>query len=139
MLVHVATTKLGMTYPTDDILNTGSLGHLNGTGAATSKSTNHNDSRLATSLGDTLVQGLLDIHDESILIGVGLDGGEGLARVGELPGPVLESKSSARKTSVETEGCDSATGLVGQELEVEKSTAATGETAECLLPATLVL
>lgn len=56
-----------------------------------------------------------------------------------MPGPVLDRESRASITSRETESSNTATRLVGKELQVQQETLTTVPAAQDILPATLLL
>ena len=56
-----------------------------------------------------------------------------------MPGPVLDGESRASITSRETESSNTATRLVGKELQVQQETLTTVPAAQVILPATLLL
>lgn len=92
-------------------------------------------SNLLTSL-DALLHGL----NEQVLVGVRDLTGERLALgVSQLPSPVLDCKSGASITSRETESSNTATRLVGKELQVQQEALTTIPAAQDILPATLLL
>lgn len=92
-------------------------------------------SNLLTSL-DALLHGL----NEEVLVGVrDLTGKRLTLGVGQLPGPVLDGESRASITSRETESSNTATRLVGKELQVQQETLTTVPAAQDILPATLLL
>jgi hypothetical protein len=59
--------------------------------------------------------------------------------VRQLPSPVLDGQCGTRITSRISEGSDSPSGIVREELKIEKSTTTTGPAAQNLLPTTLLL
>lgn len=92
------------------------------------------------SLGLALLDGLLDVLNEEVLVLIARDTGKRLVlAVLELPCPGKESEGSASETSVVAECCNTASVLVLEELKVEKSSLALGETAEDGVPTALVL
>ena len=92
-------------------------------------------SNLLTSL-DALLHGL----NEEVLVGVRRLAGKRLTLgVSQLPGPVLDGESRASITSRETESSNTATRLVGKELQVQQETLTTVPAAQDILPATLLL
>ncbi len=92
-------------------------------------------SNLLTGL-DALLHGL----NEEVLVGVGdLTGKRLTLGVSQLPGPVLDGESRASITGRETERSNTATGLVGKELQVQQETLTTVPAAQDILPATLLL
>lgn len=92
-------------------------------------------SNLLTSL-DALLHGL----NEEVLVGVrDLTGKRLTLGVGQLPGPVLDGESRASITSRETESSNTATRLVGKELQVQQEALTTVPAAQDILPATLLL
>jgi hypothetical protein len=92
-------------------------------------------SNLLTSL-DAFLHGL----NEQVLVGVrGLTGKRLTLGVSQLPGPVLDRESRASITSRETESSNTATRLVGKELQVQQETLTTVPAAQDILPATLLL
>lgn len=126
--------------PVENVLvgDAGLLESADGTGAATATGTDDNHAGQTAGLRNTLLDSLLDVGDQSILVGVALNAGEGLAVV-ELPSPHLEGKSGTGETGVEAEGSNTATVLVNQELEVKKSAATAGESGKNVLPTGLLL
>lgn len=92
-------------------------------------------SNLLTGL-DALLHGL----NEEVLVGVrDLTGKRLTLGVSQLPGPVLDGESRASITSRETESSNTATRLVGKELQVQQETLTTVPAAQDILPATLLL
>lgn len=92
-------------------------------------------SNLLTGL-DALLHGL----NEEVLVGVrDLTEKRLTLGVSQLPGPVLDGESRASITSRETERSNTATGLVGKELQVQQETLTTVPAAQDILPATLLL
>lgn len=57
----------------------------------------------------------------------------------ELPCPCLECERCTGKSSVVSEGCDTAALVIGEEFEIEEGSAATRESREDLLPSALLL
>jgi hypothetical protein len=88
----------------------------------------------------TSLNALLHGSNEEVLVGIRNLTGEGLTLgVSQLPGPVLDSQSRASIASGETEGSNTATRLVGEELQVQQETLTTRPAAQNILPATLLL
>ena len=126
--------------PLDDVFETGADAEVDGTTAATTESTDDENARVVAGLCLALLDGLLHIIDEEVLVLIARDTGKRLVlAVLELPGPGKESEGSASKASVVAECCNTASVLVLEELKVEKSSLALGETAEDGVPTALVL
>ena len=126
--------------PLDDVLETSANAEVDGTTAATTKSTDDEDARVVASLCLALLDGLLHIIDEQVLVLVARDTGERLVlAVLELPGPGKESERGAGEASVVAECCNTASGLVLEEFKVKESSLALGKAAEDGVPSTLVL
>lgn len=107
--------------------------------AAAAESTDDDYTRQAACLGLTGLQRQLDIIDETFSGRIEVfNSGEELSRA-QLPGPDAKSKRGAGKSSFIAEGRDTPTSVINEELEVQKSTTAAGESREDLLPATLLL
>ena len=77
--------------------------------------------------------------NERLLIREWLDCTKFLARVVELVGPYFKSKCCSSKSSMVSEGCDTASSLVLQELEIEKGSTSAGESAKDSFPSLLIL
>lgn len=126
--------------PVENVLigDAGLLESADGTGAASATGTNDDHAGKTAGRLNTLLDSLLDVGNQSILVGVALDAGEGLAVV-ELPSPHLEGKGGTGETSMEAESSHTATVLINQELEVKKSAATAGESGKNVLPTGLLL
>ena len=124
----------------DDVFETGTNTEVDGATTATTESTNDEDARVVASLGLALLDGLLDVLNEEVLVLIARDTGKRLVlAVLELPGPREESEGGTSEASVVAECCNTASVLVLEELKVEKSSLALGETAEDGVPTALVL
>lgn len=126
--------------PLNDVFKTSADAKVNGTTAATTKSTNDEDARVVASLRLALLNSLLHIIDEEVLVFVAGDTGQRLVlAVLELPGPCEECKGGASEASVVAKCCNTASVLVLEELKIEESSLALREAAEDSVPTTLVL
>jgi hypothetical protein len=136
-------TRLGgglLDVPLDDVFEACANAEVDGTTAATTESTDDEDARVVAGLGLAFLDGLLDIVDEEVLVLVAGDTGQRLVlAVLELPGPGKEGEGGTSEASVVAECCNTASVLVLEELKVEKSSLALGETAEDCVPTALVL
>jgi hypothetical protein len=86
------------------------------------------------------LNGLRNRLDQEVLVGVRHLTGQSLTvRVSQLPGPVLDSQSSAGVTSRETKSSNTTANVISEELQVEQETLSPGPAAQDLLPAALLL
>lgn len=126
--------------PLEDVFEAGTDAEVDGSTTAAAKSTDDKNARVVASLGLALFDGLLDVVNEEVLVLVAGDGRERLLlAVLELPGPGQESEGGTSEASVVAECCNTAAILILKELEVEKSSVASGETAEDGVPSSLAL
>ena len=128
--------------PLEDLLlgHAGLEGHVDGTAAAASQGADDDDTGQAAGLLLAGGKVPLDVGHELGLVGVARDGGQRLAGVRQLPGPVLEGQRAAAEAGRVTEGGHTAARLgVVQELQVQERTATAGESGQDRVPASLLL
>ena len=141
LLERTALGRLGH-IPLQDVLvgDAGLQGHVYGAATTPTQRADDNDPGQAAGLGLALGKVLLDIGDQGVLVGVALDAGQGLAGVGQLPGPVLQGQGGAAEAGGVSEGGDATSGgRVLQELKVEEGAAAARESGQDGLPPALLL
>lgn len=129
-----------LNVPLDDVLEAGADAEVDSTTAATTESTDDEDTRVVAGLSLAFLDGLLDIVNEEVLVLVAGDAGERrVLAVLKLPCPGEECKGGTSEAGVVAECCDTASVLVLEELKIKKLSLALGETAEDSVPTTLVL
>jgi hypothetical protein len=136
--LHERSSLGGLSHiPSDDVLlGDSSLNtEVDSSTSTSSKSTNNENSRLLSSLRDSL----LDVRDQSILVRVRRNTAKLNIRVQLLVSPNLDSESGTGKSSVVSEGGNTTSGLILEELQVVKSSVTVGETGQDIGPTSLVL
>ena len=122
------------------VRDTGLQGHVDSSATAPTQRANDNDPGQTACLSLALAEILLDVRDQRILVRVALHSGQGLAGVGQLPGPVLQGQGGAAEAGGVSEGGDATSGgRVLQELKVEEGAAAARESGQDGLPPALLL